>query len=83
MLEGGNAENYFHVGVVSSQRWVILVLPSYTILERVKLHRYCRNIPSDRGFLYGMSEVQVPAYRHCLVLRRVNPVSLTVEDLHG
>lgn len=32
------------------------MLPSYTILERVKLHRYCRNIPSDFGFLYGMSE---------------------------
>lgn len=32
------------------------MLPSYTILERIKLHRYCRNIPNDLGFFCGMSE---------------------------
>lgn len=33
------------------------MLPSYSILEGVKLHMYSENVPDDCGFLYGMSEV--------------------------
>lgn len=37
------------------------MLPSYSVLERVKLHMYSKNILSDRDFLYGMSEVPKPS----------------------